>query len=173
MAQTYEIRGNSKMTQVDTDRISADQLARYLEAEVLGFPIKVDFITTHGPNNGCYVVMNVTIADLSHHQETTLRSSLQRTLQQSSSRQMLLRQSNHSCSQLIGHVYWQTELQWISLQQSVSWDQHSHTSVSLQNSESQRHIMNMQSHSILKSFLDITTQIRQPVKSKVSSQLQQ
>ena len=63
MAQTYEIRGNSKMTQVDTDRISADQLARYLEAEVLGFPIKVDFITTHGPNNGCYVVMNVTIAD--------------------------------------------------------------------------------------------------------------
>ena len=63
MAQTYEIRGNSKMTQVDTDTISADQLARYLEAEVLGFPIKADFITTHGPNGGCYVVMDITIAD--------------------------------------------------------------------------------------------------------------
>lgn len=63
MAKDYAIRGNSKMTQVDRDTITSDQLAQYLEAEVLGCPIKTDFITTHGPGGGCYVVLDLTIHD--------------------------------------------------------------------------------------------------------------
>lgn len=63
MAKSYEIRGNSKMTQIDRDTISADQLAQYVESEILGLPIKADFITTHGVNGGCFVVMDVAIDD--------------------------------------------------------------------------------------------------------------
>lgn len=57
----FEIKGGVKGTRWDQYIITADQLANYLAKEVLGLPIKADFVTLHGPAGGCFVEMNISI----------------------------------------------------------------------------------------------------------------
>ena len=109
MAKDYAIRGNSKMTQVDRDTITSDQLAQYLEAEILGCPIKTDFITTHGPGGGCYVVLDLTIHDQYLTQQAQTGNYVENFLAKhaaaASSTAASSMLSSLSCSQKTGQEY--------------------------------------------------------------------
>ena len=61
MSSNFEIKGGAKGTHWDQYIISADQLANYLSKDILGLPIKADFVTLHGPAGGCFVEMNISI----------------------------------------------------------------------------------------------------------------
>lgn len=54
-------KGGAKSTFIERFEISADQLANHVQKDVLGLPIRADFVTLHGPSGGCSVVMLISI----------------------------------------------------------------------------------------------------------------
>lgn len=56
-------KGGAKPIHIERFVVTCDELAHYLEREVLGLPIKAEFVTTHGVSGGCFVVMDIAIDD--------------------------------------------------------------------------------------------------------------
>lgn len=54
-------KGGAKPTHWEQFNVSADQLANYLAKDVLGIPVRADFVTCHGTAGGCFVIMNISI----------------------------------------------------------------------------------------------------------------
>lgn len=59
----FTTKGGAKPTHIERFTITCDELAHYLERDVLGIPVKADFVTTHGVAGGCFVVMDIALDD--------------------------------------------------------------------------------------------------------------